>query len=271
MPRLSTLRAPALAGVVRERTCAAAAAEIRSCLYDGADMIDLHISCLEDATPDALRRVIGISPLPVLALHYNRTCEWADAGASEEERTEALLRAVEAGAAGIDMQGYTFHAPSRDAFCGEDQYSFTKPAPREVVTDAAVIERQCALIERVHGMGAEVLISCHPGVAMSCEQVVDLALFLVRRGPDIIKIVTVGKDEDDLTEGFRTMAALKREVRTPVSFHVGGRACALSRIVNPMLGGQILFCVDRYGPNSTLEQPELRTARAVVDGIRKML
>lgn len=37
--------------------------------------------------------------------------------------------------AGIDMQGYTFHAPSESGFYGEDRYSFTKGSPVEVVTD----------------------------------------------------------------------------------------------------------------------------------------
>ena len=126
-------------------------------------MIDLHLSCLEKDDTDTLRGIIGASRLPVLALNYNRTAAWTDAGLDEETRVESLLRGVEAGAAGIDMQGYTFHAPSRAAFCGEDRWSFTKAGPKEVVTDPAVIDRQCALIERVHGMGGEVLLSCHPG------------------------------------------------------------------------------------------------------------
>jgi hypothetical protein len=98
---------------------------------------------------------------------------------------------VEAGAAGIDMQGYTFDLPSKDAFYGEDIHSFTKGGPKEVVTAPSIIEKQCELIEQVHFAGAEVLLSCHPGIAMSCEQGVDLALFLEKRNPDIIKIVTI--------------------------------------------------------------------------------
>ena len=271
MTKLSCLPPPVLAGVVRERTAAAAAAGIKNCLYDGADMIDLHLSCLEKDDTDTLRGIIGASRLPVLALNYNRTAAWTDAGLDEETRVESLLRGVEAGAAGIDMQGYTFHAPSRAAFCGEDRWSFTKASPKEVVTDPAVIDRQCGLIERVHGMGGEVLLSCHPGVVLNCEQVVDLALFFEKRRPDIIKLVTLCDGEEALLEGFRTMRALKREVRTPVSFHLGGRAGSMSRIVNPMLGGHMIFCVDRYGENSTMDQLDLRTARTVVDGLRKML
>ncbi len=265
--RLSMLTAPALAGVVREKTAAAAIAEIQNCRYSGADMIDLHVSCLNDRSPETLKTVIASSSLPVLALNYNLMCEHFD----EEARVESLLSAVAAGAAGLDMQGYTFDEKSKTAFCGEDKYSFTAVSPLEVVTDSAVIEKQCALIERVHAMNAEVLLSCHPGRVMTAEQVVDLALFLEKRGPDIIKIVTRAENDDHLIESFRTMQLLKRELKTPVSFHASGKAGMMSRIVNPMLGGQIAFCVDRYKEGATAEQPELRSVRTVVDTMKRML
>ena len=49
MKILSKLQAPAIAGVIREKTAKAAIAEIKNCMYDGADMIDLHMSCLESS------------------------------------------------------------------------------------------------------------------------------------------------------------------------------------------------------------------------------
>lgn len=64
------------------------------------------------------------------------------------------MRAVEAGAAGIDMQGYTFHLPSKDNFCGNDEYSFTKGNPKEIVTDEFIISKQCDFIEKIHSKGA---------------------------------------------------------------------------------------------------------------------
>ena len=127
------------------------------------------------------------------------------------------------------------------------------------------------MIEKVHSMGAEVLLSCHPGVPMNCEQVVELALFLEKRHPDIIKIVTFAADEGDLVESFKTMTVLKKEVKTPVSYHTNGAAGSLSRIVNPILGGHIAFCVDRYDEGSTMEQLDLTTARAIVDHMKKLL
>ena len=270
--KLSQLQSPAIAGVVREKSARAAIAGIKNCMYGGASMIDLHLSCLEQDDTDTLKQIIASSKLPVLALNYNSTYDWTDAGYSEERRIDSLIHAVEAGAAGIDMQGYTFHAPSKKGFFGENQYSFTQGNPREVVTDEAVIGRQCELIERIHQMGAEVLLSCHPGIAMKCEQVVELALFLEKRGPDIIKIVTSGADtEEDLAECFRTMITLKKELKTPVSFHANGKAASLTRIINPLLGGHIIFAVDRFDAGSTMAQVDLRTARAIIDNMKKIM
>ncbi len=271
MKRLSGLQAPAVAGVIREKTAASAIAEIKNCLYDGADMIDLHLSCLENDDVDTLRNIIGSTKLPILALNYNSAADWQSRGFTEEERIDSFRRAVDAGAAGVDMQGYTFHAPSKDGFCGEDQYSFTKGKPKEVVTDPAIIAKQCAFIEEVHQRGAEVLLSCHPGIAMNSEQVVDLALFLEKRNPDIIKMVTVADDEEQLAESIKAMVLLKKQVKTPVSYHANGKFGALTRVVNPALGGQIAFCVDRFSESSTMVQLDLKTAKNTLDNLKKIL
>ena len=271
MLKLSSLKTPAVAGVVRERTARAAMAEIKNCLYDGADMIDLHVSCLEDSSVEGLKGIISSSKLPVLALNYAMKHNGDYFAITEEERMQSLLRAVEAGAAGIDMQGYTYHLPSKTGFYGEDKYSFTKGNPREIVTDESIIEKQCELIQRVHGMGAEVLLSCHPLIPMKSEQVIDLALFLEKRNPDIIKIVTVANTDEEMIESVKTMVELKKAVKTPISFHAAGPKGKLSRIINPALGGQIAFCVDRFSESSTMEQLDLKTAKAVVDGLDKLL
>lgn len=271
MIRLSQISAPAIAGVVREKTKNAVIGEIKNCMYDGADMIDLHMSCLDSFEIESLKAIIDASKLPVLALNYNTTYEGMDAGFSEEKRAESFYNAVHAGAAGIDMQGYTFHLPSKSGFYGEDKYSFTKGNPKEIVTDPEIISKQCELIDRVHHMGAEVLLSCHPGIPMNSTQVVELALFLEKRNPDIIKIVTAASNEDEMMESIQAMLLLKKEVKTPISYHANGKFGGLSRIINPALGGQIAFCVDRYSESSAMEQLDLKTSRTVVDNIRKIM
>ena len=269
--RISDLPAPALAGVVRESSVMGAIAEIRNCQFGGADMIDLHMHCLESSDVDSLKRIVQSSKLPILALNYGEICGSLSPEEFEEERINSFLRAVEAGASGVDIQGYTFHRPSKEEFLGEDKYSFTKGEPKEVVTDEKIISKQCDFINRVHSMGAEVLLSCHPGIPMKCEAVVELALFLEKRSPDIIKIVTIAESDEDLLESIKAMMTLKKEVKTPVSYHAGGGKGTLSRILNPVLGGHMAFCVDRYNERSTMEQLDLRTVRAVVDNMKKIL
>ena len=271
MKKLSAIPAPALAGVVKKKTADGAIAEIQNCLYDGADMIDLHLTSLENSDVPTLRKIVEGSKLPILALNYNRPATTPGGAFTEEERIASFYRAVEAGVAGVDMQGYSFHVPSKDGFCGEDKYSFTKGNPKEVVTDEAIIAQQREFIENVHSRGAEVLLSCHPGIPMTSTQVVELALFLEERNPDIIKIVTRATNEEEMIESLKTMLLLKKEVKTPVSYHANGNFGSLSRIINPALGGQIAFCVDHYSENSVMEQLHLPTAKAILDNLKKIL
>ncbi len=270
MKKLSELESPVLAGVIREGNAMAAIGEIKNSMYGGAGMIDLHMSCLEDRSVETLRKIISASRLPVLALNYNQALDLSSAGLTEEERIQNFYDAVEAGAAGVDIQGYTFDIASKDGFVGEDKYSFTKGNPKEIVTDPEVISKQCDMIDRVHHKGAQVLLSCHTGIPMKAEALVELALFLEQRSPDIIKFVTIAQNEDDLIESFRAMSLLRREVKTKVSYHTGGQAGILSRIINPILGGHVIFGVDRYNENSTMEQIDLRTARAIIDNIKRL-
>jgi 3-dehydroquinate dehydratase len=67
------------------------------------------------------------------------------------------------------------------------------------------------------------------------------------------------------------MLLLKKELKTPVSYHASGVAGRLSRILNPVLGGHIAFCIDRFNEASVMEQLDLRTAKQIVDGLSKIL
>ena len=269
MKKIAEISAPAIAGVIREKSVRAVIAEIKNCMYDGADMIDVHMSCMEDSSVEALKQLVASTSLPILALNYNKDYLWNEMGLTEEERVDSFLRAIEAGVAGIDIQGYTFDLESKNNFRGEDKYSFTKNNPKEIVTDEKIISKQCDLIERAHFNNVEVLLSCHPAKVMNCQQVVDLALFMEKRNPDVIKIVTAATTEEDMWESVKTMTVIKKEVKTPVSFHSNGKGGVLSRILNPVLGSHMAFCVDRFNEGSTLEQLDLKTAKIIIDNMKK--
>ena len=57
----------------------------------------------------------------------------------------------------------------------------------------------------------------------------------------------------------------------------GGSGCGKSTVMkhmiglNPVLGGQIAFCVDRYSESSTMEQLDLRSTKAIVDNMKKII
>lgn len=267
---------PMLATVIKERTPIDAIAQIRTSQYHGATGVDLHLSCLDSEyrTKEHIASIVRASKAPILALNYNLSYDKGIYEDSEENRTNLIFTAIEAGAAAADIQGYTFDLYSKTNFREEFSnlgYSFIKGNPKEIVVDSKIIDKQMDFIERVHHLGAEVLLSNHPGIAMTTEQVVDLALFVEKRKPDIIKIVTVASTEEELVEAFKTMVTLKKELKTPVSYHCSGPMGGLTRIVNPMLGGFMCFCNEKFSINSDMSQPLLETAKQVIDGLSKIM
>lgn len=267
---------PVLAGVVREKNVRAAIAMIRNCEYHGANVLDLHLSCLDEEarTVESLKRIIDSTKLPILGLSYNQTYEWDPMNMTEEERVDLLWNFVEAGGAAIDMQGFTYDRPSKTEFNANFSHmpqSFVRSAPKEVVMDEAIIEKQMSLIQRAHEAGAEVLLSTHTGVFLECDQVIELAKYLEKRGADILKIVTPCQTIEQALESMRTMVELKKEVGIPVHLHCNGKAGMLTRILNPLLGGYLIFCCDGFTESSTLEQLDLQTAKRLLDDLKKLM
>jgi len=269
-------KSPILAGVIREKTPRAAVAAIKNCELDGADVIDLHLSCLDDEykNVDSIKFICDYTSLPLMALNYNQRYDCSLYQATEEERIELLLKAAEAGATIIDFQGYTYDLESKTSFREENKkydYSFVSANPKEVVMDPKVIEKQMRLFEKVKEMGREVLLSCHPMVPMKCEQVLDLAKFLEERNPDMIKIVALAENEDDMIEALKTSIVLKREMKTPTHFHCAGAAGKLTRLLNPILGNGIHFVCDGYTESSNFEQLDLKTVKEATKLLEKIM
>ena len=261
--RFSASNTPLLAGVVKERTPEAAMEKIRYFEEKGATAIDLHLSCLDDEykAVEQIKRIVDCTSLPMLGLNYSRKYDWTEIEETEEERAELLLKAVEAGISAVDLLGYSFDLNSRGKFVGEDVYSFTKNNPLEIVTDKAVIEKQKEFINRVHGMGKEVLFSTHPDIPMNGDQVIDLVLFLAERNPDIIKIVTRCNTEEELVEAYDTMRRLKKlNLRQKISFHCCGEMGRTTRLINPVLGSYMCFCTKADDGNRIKEQLDIVTA-----------
>ena len=263
--RFSDSAKPLIVGVVKERTPTDALAKIRDYRENGATAIDLHLSCLEKEykTVTAMKTIADGTDLPILALNYSRRYDWTEIAENEEDRLKLLMLGLEAGMSAIDLLGYSFDARAKQKFVGEDVYSFTKNNPLEIITDKKIIAKQKELIDRVHDMGKEVLISTHPDIPMNCDQVIDLVCFLAERNPDVIKLVTRCVTDDDLTEAFYTMRRLaKLDLRQKISFHCCGESGRTTRLINPLLGSYMCFCTKSDDGNSNKEQLDIRTAVA---------
>ena len=268
------LPSPVVVGVIRERTVRGAIAAIKKSEISGATALDLHLSCLEEKerTAAEIRKIADSTKLPILALNYNENYDWSPAGMTEEERVDLLLTALDGGCAAIDMQGYTFDPKSKSGYYGDKTRLFSRDNPREIVTDESVINKQKELIERVHGMGKEVLLSTHPYVPMDTEQLLELAKFLDERNPDVIKIVTRCDTEEQLGEAFKSMIALKNAgLKARISFHCCGQKGKPSRIINPLLGSYLCFCTPEFTESSNFEQLPLALTAETFDNLKKIL
>lgn len=272
--KFSEVALPAIAGVVREKTAKEAIFSIKNCELKGATVIDLHLSTLvpEDRNEESIHSIVKSTRLPILALNYAKNYDYSSIpGVTEEERIGLLRIAANAGVAAVDIQGYSFDKKSKSAFYGDKTLPFVKEGMKELVTDDETIAKQTAFIEEMHAIGCEVLLSNHPAVVMNAEEVVALAKYVEKRKPDILKIVTVAKCEEDAIEGMRAMIMLKKEVKCKVSYHLQGECGRITRLINPLLGGFMMFCVDGYGINNLPAQLDLATAADIVQKYKKLI
>ena len=141
---------------------------------------------------------------------------------------------------------------------------FTDAEPDEVTLDENVIARQCAFIDEIHAMGKEVLLSNHTLKFMDCRRTADLVEFLLKRKPDVIKLVGWCATDEQLAEYFRTVLFLKaQDYPARIHYHCSGPLSKATRFIGPMLGSYLMFCIDRYDTHADVNQLPLREMLSV--------
>lgn len=236
---------PMLVSVISERHPEACIAQLRNSIFDGADGFLLQLETLDPPrlNGDDLRHILAYAgDKPVLTTNYRR------GDMTDEELVAQDLLALAAGVTMLDLMGDLF-----------------APSPLELTRDAAAIDQQRRLVDRVHALGGEVLMSSHTWVPMSCEQAVEHAQALASRGADMIKIAMAAHTEDDALEALRTTALLRRELAVPYLYICMGQYGKLQRAIGPALGSCMALCVPTYTDHSHREQPLLRAEKAVLD------
>lgn len=127
------------------------------------------------------------------------------------------------------------------------------------------IDGQMRLIEKIHSMGKEVLVSSHIIKFTPAETVLEIAFEHKRRGADIVKIVTAANTDEEQIENLRITTLLKNELNIPFLFLSGGTHSKIHRMIGPQLGCVSYLAVQEHDARAVPTQPTIKSAKAVRD------
>lgn len=242
---------PLLCAMIQCTTPEACIAKIRLSIVEGAEAIGIQLENLktEDKSKEKLTEIFkACEGLPIYITNYNHS---ENKGKTEDEIAEEMLVAVDAGATLIDVYG--------DMFEKSPQYQLS--------TDPAAVEKQKALIAKIHEKGGEVLISSHTFKDISADESVMIAKAHIERGADVIKIVNNAESKDRVCEHLTAIQRITAMTDKKLLLLVSGEG-QLIRYIGPNFGVCMYLTVAYHGKIDTPQQPLLRRAKAIRDNIR---
>lgn len=240
---------PLLTVMLQCETPETAIGRIRNSICLGADAYGLQVESLKPQFhhPDTYKRIFDEMKNKPCYVTYYRGGYNKDL--SDDELSDGLITLAENGATLCDVMG--------DMFCRH---------PEELTDNKEAIQKQMKLIDKLHSLGAEVLMSSHILKFTSAERVLEAALEQKKRGADIIKIVTKADTMEQQIENLRITDLLKRELNAPFLFLSGG-ICNLHRRLGINLGCCMSLCVYEHDALSTSSQPLLQTMKTIRDNL----
>lgn len=245
---------PAVVALMEKSTRDDYIAEAVRAAREGADGIAIGLGTLnpEFRTREELEKIVSCVELPFYVFFYRRD-SWIPGNVTDDDaRQEILLRAVDAGAAMIDVMGDLYDA-----------------SPMEITRNPAAVERQIRLIERIHAAGAEVVLSSHMPVFRTPEETLEHLQCLAERGADIVKIVTAVNFPEELGEALRTTLLLKREMKIPFIHLCNGSCAGIHRFLCPTLGCAMSFAHTGYPTRPGVLQPMIAPLKSVTETIAR--
>ncbi len=238
---------PLLTVMLQCETPEVAIKRIRNANMLGADAYGPQIESLlpEYQNEEVYKRLFGeMQNRPSYVTNYRGA---NNTGKTDDELAEGMLTLAKCGATLVDVMGDLF---SRH--------------PEELTDNEEAIRKQMALIDEIHAIGGEVLMSSHILKYTSAERVLEVALEQKRRGADIIKIVTDASTMEEQIENLRICDLLKRELKAPFLFLAGGESKILRR-TGIHLGCCMALCVYEHDHLSTPHQPLLSNMLSIRD------
>lgn len=221
--------------------------EIESAQKEGTDAFCFEIEIMESKYRNAsdfkdIFSVMGDKPCYITNYRRGNVCEYEQ---SDEELTEEMLLALQCGATLFDVRG--------------DLYD---PCPLEFTYDETAVKRQMELIDTVHKMGKEVIMSTHTLKYMTEAEVIKIAKAQEMRGADIAKVVTAGETVTEELDNLATTIKLNSELKIPYLFLSIGANCKKHRLLGPSLGCSLFLSVAKGVEGGA--QPPMEKAKEIL-------
>ncbi len=246
---------PLITGMILKDTPDDIRFAVKNSIYDGADCLGIQLEYLkkEYKTEENYRKIFAVcSGHPVYITNYRGS---NNKDLPDDELAEELLRALGCGATLGDVPGSLFDAESGMG------------VGLELSMKQEAIDKQMRVIERIHKMGKEALMSSHVLKFTPAETVLEIAHEQVKRGADIVKIVTAANSDEEQMENLRIAALLKKELNAPYLFLSGGTHSKILRMIGAQLGCVTYLAVHEHDGGAVPTQPTIRAAKAVRDNL----
>ena len=226
---------------------------VKNSIYDGADCLGIQLERLkkEYKTEEHYKKIFAAcSGHPVYITNY-RGAENKDF--SDDELADELVKALSCGATLGDVPA-SLYDPESGMGIG-----------LELSRKQTAIDKQMNLIDRIHGIGKEVIMSSHVLKFIPAETVLEIAFEQQKRGADIVKIVTAANTDEEQMENLRITTLLKKELKVPFLFLSGGTHSKIHRMIGAQLGCVTYLAVQAHDERAVPTQPTIRAAKAVRD------
>jgi hypothetical protein len=264
MIALTQLPRPFIVAVITDADADTVIAEMRAALFDGADAFELNLPALARSRATDIAAIIRSVDRPVYiscrradfmtvyGIARDRLPDWDD-----ETRMDRQLAAIEHGAVAIDMEMDTFDPHPAPPLTSEAAASEAahEGKPFEISHDPGAIARQREVIERAHGLGAEVILSCHTGRPQRVDQLLAIGREAIARGADLLKIVSPCRHLADLLTLLEATAAMRAELTIPFTLVGAGRAGEISRTIGVNFGSSWALGQRSFTPGGFHPQP----------------
>ena len=221
--------------------------KIKLSLADGADAIGVRLEWLkrEYRTRIHMKKIFdacGDAPVYVTA-YRNGECK----DCTDYELAELLTEAVESGATMVDVMGDIFNV-----------------SPKYGISIVPVyIGQQYDLVDRIHHLGGEVLMSSYVKGRLSVYEYEMIASDQETRWADVLGIFSSGFDKAKLSEYFRVVERLCEMTDKKLQFEVRGEGIAIGDIA--AAGGLCMYrCVQSHGEFDSPELPLIKDAMGLL-------